>query len=76
MPTFKIEVVNADFHVTQDVDATSQEDARGKGLRGALDIGRDEICGGKPFFAAEITVHGDEVVPQRMMVAIGTSPLR
>ena len=76
MPTYRIKVVNRDFTSNEDIDALTPEAARADALRGALNIGIDEICGGKMFFGAEITIQVDDGAPERLMVAIGSSPLQ
>jgi hypothetical protein len=50
--------------------------AKSEGLKGALQIGIQEICEGKMFFAAEIRVENEHEPSQRMMVAVGASPLQ
>lgn len=76
MPSYRICIVNKDFTASEDIDAPNAAAARTEALRGALNIGTDEVCEGKMFFGAEISVQGDGGNPERMMVAIGTSPLR
>ena len=76
MPAYCITIINKDFTASEDIEAASQDAARSEALRGALNIGTDEICEGKMFFGAEISIQGDGGTPERMMIAIGTSPLR
>lgn len=76
MPTYRICIVNRDFTASEDIEASGADTARTEALRGALNIGTDEICEGKMFFGAEITIQGNGGNPERMMVAIGTTPLR
>ena len=76
MSTFSIEIVNSDFVASNSLEASNQEVAQSEALRGALQIGVEEVCKGGAFFGAEIRVrNGDEIV-QRMMVAIGASTLQ
>jgi hypothetical protein len=76
MPTYRISVVNKDFTASEDIDAPDVNAARTEALRGALHIGTDEICEGKMFFGAEISIQGDGKAAERLMIAIGTTPLR
>lgn len=76
MATYRICVVNKDFTANEDIEAPTPEAARTEALRGALSIGTDEIYGGMMFFGAEISIQGDAETPERLMVAIGMSPLR
>lgn len=75
MPTYRVTIVNRDFTSSEEIEANSADSARTGALRGALTIGADEICEGKMFFGAVITVQGDGGDAERMMVAIGISPL-
>ncbi len=76
MATYRISINNRDFRASEDIEASGLEAARTEALRGALNIGTDEVCEGKTFFGAEISIEGDGEAPERLMVAIGTSPLR
>ena len=76
MPPYRIIVVNRTFTANEDIDAPSPEAARIEALRGALGIGTDEICNGKMFFGAEIRIQVDGGPPERLMVAIGSTPLQ
>ena len=76
MATFHIKLVNRDFTSTNSIDAPSAEAARSEALKGGLQVGMEEVCGGKPFFGAEIRIESEEGVVERMMVAMGTTPLR
>jgi len=75
MPVYRITIVNRDFRATEDIEAAGSDAARSGALRGALNIGTDEVCEGKMFFGAEIVIQGDGGNPERLMVAIGTTPL-
>lgn len=76
MPTYRISIVNTDFTATEDIEAADANAARRQALRGALNIGTDEVCDGTSFFGAEITIQADGAAPERLMLAIGTSSLR
>ena len=76
MATFSIRVVNSDFETCNDVEAPDLEHARAHGLRAALGIGSDELCKGTQFFGAEIRVEIDGEVQQRLVLAMGASPLQ
>jgi hypothetical protein len=76
MPKFQIHVVNSDFEASNEVEAPDMAAARMYGLKGALDIGADEVCKGETqFFGAEVRVEVDGEVKQRFMVGIGQTPL-
>ena len=76
MPSYRICIVNHDFSASEDIDAPDAAAARRQALRGALNIGTDEVCDGKTFFGAEISIEADDANPERLMIAIGTSRLR
>jgi hypothetical protein len=76
MPLFHIRVINSEFHSTNEADASDIEEARRQGLSGALQIAVDEVCGGTPFFGADVRIELNGEVKERMMVAVGASPLR
>ena len=75
MPTFQVHLVNRDFTATNQIEADDPDSARIEALKGALEIGTEEICAGKPFFGAEISIERADGDVERMMVAIGASSL-
>ena len=76
MPRYCIRVVNRDFATSSDHELPSMEAANTEALKGALQIGSQEVWEGKAFFAAEISVENEHEPTERMMVAVGASPLR
>lgn len=76
MPVFSISVINRTFQTCNDVDAANLDAARAQALKGALEMGVEEVCGGTPFFGAEIRVESDQGALERLVVAIGTSPIQ
>ena len=76
MPKYSIRVVNRDFATTNEYELSSMEAARTEALKSALQIGSEEVWEGKAFFAAEISIENDHEPTERMMVAVGASPLR
>jgi hypothetical protein len=76
MPTSRIRITNKDFESSCEANASSPEGVREEALRAALHIGTDEICAGKPFFGAEVTIENEHGPGERLVIAIGASPLR
>ena len=76
MPTFQIRVSNTDYDNSNEIDRSSAQEARAEALKSALQIGVEEVCNGTPFFGAEVRVESDGKVHDRLVVAIGVSPLR
>ncbi len=76
MPAYRITIVNKDFRASEEIEAAGPDAARTEALKGALHIGTDEICEGKTFFGAEVSIEGEGAGPERLMIAIGTSSLQ
>ena len=75
MPTFQIRIVNSDFNDCSETDASDADEAKSIALKGALQIGTDEIRQGAAFFGAEVSVILDGETLNRTVVAIGASSL-
>jgi len=76
MPTYRISVVNAEFHASEEHQLESLDAARKEGIKAALAMGADEVNGGKPFFGAEVRVQDGGDTVSRAMVSVGASPLQ
>jgi hypothetical protein len=76
MPKFSISVINSEFAVSNEHDHSTFDAAREEAIRGALQIGTDEIISGKGFFGAEVVIEEGSQVVDRFVVAIGSSPLQ
>ena len=76
MPTFRIRVINTEFDDSNEIDRPSADQARAEALKSALQIGVDEVCKGTPFFGAEVRVENGGEIVERLVVAVGVSPLR
>jgi hypothetical protein len=75
MPNFCIRIVNKDFSASNETELRDDEAARKDALKGALEIAIEEVCGGIPFFAAEVVVERDGSAINRFLIAVGASPL-
>lgn len=76
MSVYQINVINKEFDASETVDAASPSDAKTQAMKGALEIGVDEVLKGVPFFGAEIRISEGDTTIERMMVAVGVTPLR
>jgi hypothetical protein len=76
MPTFRIRITNKDFESFSDANAHDPKSVRSEAIRSALSIGSDEVCGGKSFFGAEVMIEDGGAMVERLVIAIGASPLR
>jgi hypothetical protein len=74
--TFQLHIVNSDFTADGVFDADNVEAARKQALKGALQIGTDEICKGASFFGAEVHLGTDGELMERFLVSIGQSTLQ
>ena len=75
MPAYRISIVNKDFAASDEHELPSHEAALREALKGALEIGVEEVCGGVQFFGAEVGVECDGEVVERLVIAIGASCL-
>ena len=76
MPTFRIRIINNEFDNSNEIERPSADAVRADALKGALQIGVDEVCNGTPFFGAEIRIEEGDQVVERLVVAVGVSSLR
>jgi len=76
MPSFRTTIVNRDFSVCNEEELPDRDTALEKAVKGALQIGLEEVCKGYPFFGAEVTIESGGHLLERRMVAVGVSPLR
>jgi hypothetical protein len=75
MPAFQITVVNDQFTSTIAEELSDVKEARVSALKGALEMGIEQILAGKPLFGAHVTV-SDSDVRQEFIVSIAMSPLK
>jgi hypothetical protein len=76
MPTFRVTVLNETFESCNHHQAAEVSDAVQRAIRGALEIGVEEISKGKSFFGAEVKVENGDVLVGRYVVSVGASPLQ
>lgn len=76
MAKFRIRVTNTEFDDSNEIEQPSADKARAYALKGALQVGVDEVCNGTPFFCAEIRIENGDELLERLVVALGVSPLR
>ena len=75
MPHYRIRVTNETVISSVDSEHSNLEQARAEALRGALQIGADEILSGVRFFGAEITIEQEDSSVERSVIGIGHSRL-
>jgi len=76
MATFSVTIVNQSFRASNNYDLGSLSDANREALKGALQIGAEEVINGKPFFGAEVMIEQGDAVLGRFIVWIGASHLQ
>lgn len=76
MPVFQVRIINRDFDASNEIEANGPEAARSQAMKGALQIGTDEVLGGKPFFGAEVRINDGDNTVDRMVIAVGVTQLR
>jgi hypothetical protein len=76
MPTFRVTVLNETFESCNQHEASTVSDAYQRAIKGALEIGIEEISKGKSFFGAEVKVESGDVLVGRYVVSVGASPLQ
>ena len=76
MPTYRISIVNEHFDQTGEQEAPDVIEAWQKAIGAALDIARDQVCHGNPFFGAEVTLQEGNKQIGRYVVAVGATPLK
>lgn len=75
MPRYRIRITNREFESCSDANATDHDGVRSEALKSALQIGIDDVCNGKAFFGAEVAIENEHEPIERLVVAIGMSPL-
>lgn len=75
MPTFQITIVNETFASSNNHDGHSLDDAAAEAIKAALQIGTEEVAGGKQYFGAEVRVETANAVMKRFVVSVGASAL-
>ena len=75
MPTFQISIVNETFASSNDHEGHSLDEATAQAIRGALQIGAEEVAAGKQYFGAEVKVETANEVVVRYVVSVGASRL-
>lgn len=76
MPKFLVTVVNETYESRNQHEAATSNDAYQQAIRGALEIGVEEVSKGKPFFGAEVRVENHDSLVGRFVVSVGASPLQ
>jgi hypothetical protein len=76
MPVFRIHITNNDYDDGTDIERDTRDEVRSEAILSAIQIGADEVTAGTPFFGAEVRIESEGEVLERLVVAIGVSPLR
>ena len=76
MNLYRIHITNEHFRQSNEGEHVDLEAALRTAMRGALQIGTDEICGGKNYFGADVTVALDGEILERRLVSVGATPVK
>jgi hypothetical protein len=75
MPKYLVRVTNDEFRVEAEEEHPDAAAAAKEAIKGALEVGVEQVLLGKPFFGAEVSVaDGDN--HERFVVAVGATPLK
>jgi hypothetical protein len=72
---FQITVVNDKFASTSEQEFADADLATEQAIRGALELGTEQVLTGERFFGAEVLVAEGSSL-ERFVVAVGVSPIR
>ena len=75
MPKYLVRVVNDEFRAENEEEHPDAAAAAEQAIRGALEVGVEQILLGKRFFGAEVTI-ADGNSRERFVVSMGASPIK
>ena len=75
MPKYLIRLVNDEFRAENEEEHPDAALAGKEAVRGALEVGVEQVLAGKRFYGAEVTV-ADGNILERFVVSVGASPLK
>jgi len=76
MPTFRVSIVNEHFAQSAEQQASDVVEAWQGALGAAIDIAKDQVSHGNPFFGAEVTLEEGNKQIGRYVVSVGATPLK
>jgi hypothetical protein len=76
MRSYTITIVNEHFSQTGEQEASDDIAAWKVAIAGAIDIAKDQVSHGSPFFGAEVTIARDSEKISRYVVSVGSAPLK
>lgn len=76
MPTYTVSIVNEHFSQSAEQEAADQVEAWQRAIGGAIEIAKDQVSHGNPFFGAEVTLEEGNKLIGRYVVAVGATPLK
>ena len=74
MPRYVITLINDEFASTTEQELVDASAAGQQAIKGALDVGVDQVMKGKSFFGAEVVVTDGEM-RERFVVSVAASRL-
>ena len=76
MPTYNVTITNEHFAQTGEQEAPDDIVAWRTAIASAIDIAKDQVSHGAPFFGAEVIVARGNKQIGRYVVSVGATPLK
>jgi hypothetical protein len=76
MPNYRISIVNEHFSQSAEEEASDVVEAWHNAIGAAIDIAKDQVSHGNPFFGAEVTLEDGNERIGRYVVSVAASPLK
>ena len=76
MANYHVTIVNEHLDQSGSLEAADNAKAWQKALGSAIDIAKDQVSNGEPFFGAEVTLKQGNALIGRYVVSVGASPLK
>jgi hypothetical protein len=76
MASYRIHIVNEHFEQSGEFEAADNIKAWQKAVASAIEIAKDQVSHGNPFFGAEVTLQNGNAQVGRYVVSVGAMPLK
>jgi hypothetical protein len=76
MPNYLVSIVNEHFSQSAEQEASDVVEAWQKAIGAAVEIAKDQVSHGNPFFGAEVKLEDGNKLVGRYVVSVGATPLK
>jgi hypothetical protein len=76
MLTYRVTIINEHFTQSGEQDSPDVVTAWKQAIASAIEIGKDQVSHGNPFFGAEVTLQEGNKQIGRYVVSVGATPLK